>query len=420
MSDLSAKSYDLSELLKQIPFLGDIDPAGRRVFLRADFNVPLDGNGAMVDDGRLRSVLPTINYLLDQGARVIVGSHMRNPLENKQQPDRRYSFAPLARRLSRIWEAEVSFCPEVAGPRTLEAAENLPPGRVLLLENLRFHPGEIAADQAFAEQLSQLTDIYVNDAFGVCHRPHASMVTLPRLAKTSVGGFALKSELKAMYRALSHPARPLGVIIGGRDIKAKLPLLAKVMGLADFVFLGGTIGDAISRLAFGGDITRLSLDDDIIREIERLLNRNSQLRAKLFMPIDALISGPQDDCVPQAQIVAAQNLRSHMISEDIGPATCLWYKEVLASCRTIIWSGPLGAFEKPAFTKGTALVTKALASCQGVTLAGGVDTSTAILKMSDRNQVSFLSTGGSSFLKALAGQPLVALEALISSQHLDA
>lgn len=160
----------------------------------------------MIDDGRLRGVLPTINYLLDRGASVVVASHIRNPLENDARPDRRLSFAPLARRLSRIWEVEVQFAAEVVGPETRRMAESLRPGQVLLLENLRFHPGETAADPAFAEELASLADIYVNDAFGVCHRSHASMTTITRFVQTCVAGFALKNELMALHRALSNPA----------------------------------------------------------------------------------------------------------------------------------------------------------------------------------------------------------------------
>lgn len=411
MNESAVNGQDLAAILKRIPFLGQIEPAGKCVFVRADFNVPLDENGAMIDDGRLRAIVPTINYLLDHDARVIVASHMRNPLEHRGQPDKRFSFAPLARRLSRLWEVEVDFCPEVVGPATLEAAARLSPGRVLLLENLRFHPGETAADPLFAEQLAQLADIYVNDAFGVCHRPHASMLTLPRLMKTKVGGFALKNELMALHRALSCPARPLGAVIGGKDLNAKLPLLAKFMDFADYVFLGGTIGDAFSRLTHEADTSRLLINDNTLQEMKELILNRSRLPAKLFIPIDALTIGPEG-LQSSVQVVAAPNLTPDMISEDIGPATCLWYQEVLALCHTIIWSGPMGAFERAPFARGTAAMARALANCQGVTLAGGVDTSSAILKMSERNQLSFLSTGGSSFLKALAGQTLPALEVL--------
>ena len=414
MSSSAANNCDLGDILRRLPFLGDLNPAGRRVFVRADFNVPLDENGAMVDDGRLRGVLPTINYLLDRGASVVVASHMRNPLENDGRPDPRLSFAPLARRLSRIWEVEVRFAPEVVGDQTRRMAEELRPGQVLLLENLRFNPGETAADPAFAEELAGLADIYVNDAFGVCHRAHASMTTITRFLKTCVAGFALKNELMALHRALSNPARPMAAVIGGRNLEAKLPLVTKFMGLADYVLLGGQMGDAFSRLAFGGDISPMALSAETVREVEDLIRDFKNYRAKLFVPVDAVtveVGTGAASAVP----VPVQNLTARMTSEDIGPATRLWYAEALALCRTIIWNGPMGAYEVPAFARGTALVTRAMSECQGVTLAGGVDTSAAILKMSDRSQVSFISTGGSAFLKALAGQSLAALEVLLSA-----
>lgn len=403
---------DLSNLLTSLPFLDGVDPSGRRVFLRADFNLPMDEQGSLGDDGRQRAVLPTINYLLDRGARVIVGSHLRNPLESSGPPDTRLSLAPLARRLSRLWEVEVDFASSAVGPETVRAADDLLPGRVMLLENLRFHPGEMGNDPAFAHQLAELTDIYVNDAFGVCHRDHASMTALPSLVPISVAGFALKSELRALDRALANPARPLGAILGGKNIEAKIPVLAKLMGLADYVFLGGTMGDAVSRLAFGREVSHLGLSQTVVDEIADLINNFKNYKAKLFIPMDmvVVVRDGQPAC---ASTVVAQNLTPEMISEDIGPATRLWYREGLARCHTIIWNGPMGAYETPAFARGTALVTRVMADCQGVTLAGGADTSAAILKLSDRNQISFLSTGGSAFLKALAGEPLVALEALL-------
>jgi len=413
MDNSAAKSSDLSDILSRLPFLGGLDPAGKRVFVRADLNVPMDENGALADDGRLRAVLPTVNYLLDQGATVVVGSHMRDPLEEKGTPDQRYSFAPLARRLSRLWEVEVLFAPEAVGPETLRLVKEAGPGRVVLLENLRFNPGEMAADPDFARALAELADIYVNDAFGVCHRAHASMTTVTRFIDQVVGGFALKNELMALNRAVSSPARPLAAIIGGRHIEAKLPVLSKFMGQADYVLLGGLMGDAFSRLIFGQDLSQFALNPDSLEEMKTLVSRFRDCRAKLFLPLDA-VTLPAGGNVNAARTTVAQDLNPDLVSKDIGPATRLWYGEVLSLCRTIIWNGPMGEFETPPFAKGSALVAKAMADCQGVTLAGGGDTSAAILKLSDRSQVSFISTGGSAFLKALAGQPLVALDALLN------
>ena len=404
-------TYDLTALLREIPFLPEIDPAGQRVFVRADFNVPIDDNGDMADDGRLRAVLPTINYLLDRGASVIVASHMRNPLEGRSSPAPALSFAPLARRLSRIWEVDVSFSPQVVGPEARKAATTLKPGQVLLLENLRFHPGETADDPEFARELASLADVYVNDAFGVCHRPHASMTTVTGLTGQAVGGYALKNELMALNRVLDQPVRPLAAVIGGRNVEAKLPVLVKLMGLADYVFLGGQMGDLFSRFVFGRDVAQPAVSENAMAEMEKLAKNMNTFKARLFYPIDAIVR-PVDDHYGPASAVAAQNLSDDMVSVDIGPATRLWYREVLSLCRTIIWNGPMGAFETPAFARGTAMVTRAISECQGITLAGGVDTSAAILKLFDRGQISFLSSGGSVFLAALAGQPLVALEAL--------
>ncbi len=415
MASYSTHSFDLADLLGQLPFLGNVDPAGKRVLVRADFNVPLDENGALVDDGRLRAVLPTINYLLDRGASVVVAGHLRDPLAAGGPPDARLSFAPLARRLSRLWEVDVAFVPEVVGPVAVRAARDLPPGGVLLLENLRFHPGETAADPDFARDLASLADMYVNDAFGVCLRDHASMTMVTRFLRPCVAGFALRAELAALNRALTNPARPMAAVIGGRNIEAKLPVLAKLLGRADYVLLGGLMGDAFSRLIFGGGVDHLGLSAGTRAEMESLIHHGRDYKAKLFLPMDAVALAP-GMAAAAAAIMPVPLLAPEMRSEDIGPATRLWFWEVLSLARTIIWNGPMGAFEIPAFARGTAMVTRALAECQGVTLAGGVDTSAAILKMSDRSQVSFLSTGGSAFLQALAGQPLVALEALLEQR----
>lgn len=405
----SGSKSDLTELLKNIPFLGEADLSGQKVFVRTDFNVPLDENGSPADDGRLRAVLPTINHLLDRGAAVIIGSHLRNPLDGDGRPDPKLSFAPLARRLSRIWEMEIFFMPELMGPTTREAARKLGPGQVMLLENLRFHPGEITGDPAFAKELAALADMYVNDAFGVCHRAHASMTSIVRFMKQAYGGLALKNELMALNRALSSPARPLAAVIGGRNVEAKLPVISALMKRADYLLLGGQMGDAFSRLALGEGLDHLSLTPESLAEMSDIISRRREYKAKLFFPVDKVVLNAEGDSILN---IPAQNLTAETVSKDIGPATRLLYSEVLGLCRTIIWNGPMGAYETPAFSKGTALITQALAHCPGVTLAGGVDTNAAILKMSDRSQVSFLSTGGSAFLKALAGQPLVALEIL--------
>ncbi|MGL4209699.1 MAG: phosphoglycerate kinase [Candidatus Adiutrix sp.] len=402
----------LNGLLNQLPFLNEIDPEGQRVFVRADFNVPIDENGAMTDDGRLRAVLPSLNYLLDRGAAVIVGSHLRNPLASSSTPDKRFSLAPLAKRLSRIWGVDVLFSPDIVGEDATRLAQNLKPGQVLLLENLRFNKGEAANDPEFAAALAKLADIYVNDAFGVCHRSHASMTSITQFMKTCVGGFALKNELMALNRALSHPARPMAAIIGGNSLENKLPVVANFMGLADYVLLGGSLGDAFSRIMAGGDHTQnFVLTNDLKQQIENIIQSRPQHKAKLFVPVDAVALAEGEGQI--ARNVPAQNLTMGLTAKDIGPATRLLYRGLLSSCYTIIWSGPMGVFEIPAFSRGTALVTRAMSECQGVTLAGGVDTSAAIMKMSDRNQISFISAGGSAFLRALAGQPLAALESIM-------
>ncbi len=411
----ATQTNELTSLLKKLPFLDNIDPTGRRVFVRTDFNLPRDENEAMIDDGRLRAVLPTINYLLDRGASIVIGSHIRTPLKSNHgetSPDLHLSFASLARRLSRLWEVEVGFAPVDGWPESSQQlALALKPGQVLLLENLRFNPGETAGNPIFAGHLAALADIYVNDAFGVCHRAHASMTTITKFMKTRVAGLALKNELMALNRALSNPIRPLAAIIGGRDIQAKLPVLHKLLGLADYVLLGGEVGDITARLAQKIEVEESLCDSECRQKIEGILQNLPNQRAKLLLPIDAVAVNKVHN-LTTAITIPLQSLTQIMISKDIGPATRLLYNEALALCRTIIWSGPMGAFETPAFSQGTASITQSLAECQGVTLAGGVNTSAAIMKMSNRSQISFISTGGSAFLRALAGQPLVALDAL--------
>ena len=404
MSSLQ-KSNTIADLVSRLPFLEGLQLEGKLVFVRADLNVPRDSYGDLIDDGRLKAALPTINYLLDRGARVVVGSHFRRP----EHMDESLSFVQMARRLRRVWGVDLKFCPEVAGHVSQKMVDELKAGDLLLLENLRFHPGEIACDEQFAKRLLHGADVYVNDAFGVCHRPHASLVLLPKMAKESVCGFQVKRELMALQRALNDPARPLAAIIGGQSVEENLPVLLRFLELADYLLLGGRLGDSFARLMFGGDLEPLGLTEETVEEIRRILkaNQNREYKAKLYMPVDSVLA-PQERGIIN---LPSQNLGA-LPSKDIGPATRILYREVLSRSNTIIWHGLMGQFEDPAFARGTSFVVKAISESQGVTLAGGVETSAALLKMDSGANISFLSTGGVAFLEVLAGRELVALEAL--------
>ncbi len=380
---------------------------GKRVFIRTDFNVPLDHDLGIMDDTRVRSALPTINYALDEGAVIILGSHLGRP----KGMDPRFSLSPIAKRLQRLLGREVLFAPDCIGPETESMAALLKPGEVLLLENLRFHPGEIKNDPAFIQALMRLgIDVYINDAFGSAHRVHASVVGLAQKVKVSGCGFLMNKEIHYLERAVADPAHPFVAVLGGQKVSGKIGIIGNLDGRVDKVIIGGAMAFTFLRAA--GIEVGLSLVEESMLDVARDMQEKAVARGiKFYLPVDCVVATSHDPTA-EAKLVPVQEIPKGWIGLDIGPASCALFREALSNAKTILWNGPMGVFEVDAYSRGTLAVAHAIASTYALTIAGGGETAQAVQRSGESESFSFISTGGASALQLLEGKPLPGLVAL--------
>ncbi|HLG50861.1 MAG TPA: phosphoglycerate kinase [Chloroflexota bacterium] len=377
--------------------VADIPVAGRRVLVRVDFNVPTDPNGRILDDRRIRAALPTIRYLIDQGARVILVSHFGRP---GGHPNPAYSLRPVAERLEQLLGQPVTFVPEAVGPAAEAAVRNLQAGQVALLENVRFHPGEEQNDPAFAEQLARLADVFVNDAFGTAHRAHASTVGVARFLP-AVSGFLMERELTTLGTALESPRRPLVAIIGGAKISSKIGVLNNLLPRVDSLLVGGGMANTFLK-ARGYEVGRSLVEDDRLPDARDILARAG---AKLVLPVEVVVAAaPRPDALPM--VVAADQVPPDQMILDVGPRTVDEFARSCASAGTVIWNGPLGMAEVAPFAEGTLGVARALARSQAVSIVGGGDLVGILDQMGLAEQMSHVSTGGGATLELLEGKVL--------------
>ncbi len=388
-------------------YLNDIDLRNKRVLIRVDFNVPLDENQNISDDNRVRAALPTINHALDEGAKVIVCSHMGRP---KGKRVANLSLAPVARRLGRLLHKEVKLAPDCVGPEVKAMVEAMHPGEVIVLENLRFHPGETLNDDEFAQELAGLCDVYVNDAFAVAHRENASVVAITRFAPVSVAGFTMKKELDYFRRAFLDPARPLAAVVGGAKAMTKLPALENLLEHADKIIIGGAMANTF-LMSVGYDVGRSLYEEELVPVANVLLRNAKRQGVKVFIPVDCVVAD-RFDPKAETKLVTVQDVPPNWMIMDIGPATSLLYREALSDCKTIIWNGPMGAFEMDAFSRGTYNMVSTVAQSYAMTIIGGGDTDVAVAKAGETANISYVSTGGGAFLALLTGEVLPAVEAL--------
>jgi phosphoglycerate kinase len=388
-------------------YINELDIKDKKLLIRVDFNVPLDNNQNITDDTRIRGVLPTINYALDQGAAVILCSHLGRP-KGKVIPE--LSLAPVARRLSRLLQKEVLMAPDCLGPEVKKLAEALKPGEVLLLENLRFHPGEEKNDPEFGKALAELCDIYINDAFAVSHRAHASVEAVARQAKTAAAGFLMKDELRFFKQAMENPARPLAAVIGGAKVSSKLGALDNLLKNVDKMIIGGAMANTFLKYQ-GFEIGRSLMEPDLLEKAGELLKKARELGVKLYLPVDCVAANAFE---PQADILTTtvQEVPPDWMILDIGPATSLLFAEALENAKTIIWNGPMGAFEMEPFSKGTMQMVKTVAGSTALTIVGGGDTDVAVHKAGESSEISYISTGGGAFLELLEGKKLPGIQVL--------
>ncbi|MFA7563507.1 MAG: phosphoglycerate kinase [Methanoculleus sp.] len=389
----------------------DIDVTGKRVLVRADLNVPLDEDGAIEDDTRIRASLPTIRYLIEQDARIILCSHLDRPQGVVVE---RLRLALVANRLSVLLGRPVIALRDCIGPEVESAVAGMSGGDVVVLENLRFHPGEKKDDPVFARALAALADVYVNDAFGASHRAHASIVGIPEHLP-AVAGLLLAKEVDAFTHILKDPERPFAAIIGGAKVSDKLDVLENIIPEVDLLLIGG--GMAATFLASRGYGTgRSRIEGDRLEAVRQISARAGELGVRLLLPHDVVVAERLEAGVP-TRIVPVTGIPGDTIIADIGPGTASEFSRELGACRTVVWNGPMGVFEIPEFAEGTRRVAAALAHISGTTVVGGGSTTDAVQRFGLADEMTHVSTGGGAALTMLAGKPLLGVDVLEDAEE---
>ena len=385
----------------------DLDLKGNRVFMRVDFNVPLNDVGTIGDDTRIRASLPTVQYAIERGARVILASHLGRP---KGKPNPKMSLRPAATRLAELLGKPVAFAADCIGPEAEKAVSALQNGDVLLLENLRFHPEEEKNDTEFARWLGVLAQVYVDDAFGSAHRAHASTEGITHFLSPCVAGLLMERELQYLSKATEHPVRPYVAIVGGAKVSDKIEFLQNLAKLADSVLIGGAMAYTFLK-AQGVEVGRSKVEDDKLDLAKQLLKSAHVRNIKFMLPTDHVVSD-RIDAASSATVVNTQNIPADKLGVDIGPLTRAAYAKEIARAKTIVWNGPMGVFEIDQFAEGTLEIARAVAGSNAVSIVGGGDSVAAVTKMGLADKICHISTGGGASLEFLSGMKLPGVEAL--------
>ncbi|MCX8026783.1 MAG: phosphoglycerate kinase [Thermodesulfovibrionales bacterium] len=398
-------SVDIKDTLNKLT-IEDLNLKGKRVFIRADFNVPINENFIITDDSRIRSTLPTINYAIDEGAKVILASHLGRP---KGKVDPKYSLAPVAKRLQRLLNKEVIFVEDCVGPMVQNTVAKMKEGDVLLLENLRFHPGEEKNDEEFAKALSSLADYFVNDAFGAAHRSHASTTGITKYLP-SAAGFLLKKEIEYLKGVVNNPVRPFVAILGGAKVSGKIGVLENLAAKVDKVIVGGGMAYTFLK-AKGYEVGDSLVEPDMIDLAKRIMETLKKNNVKFYLPVDSVISEKAEQFA-ETKIVPNQEIPKGWKALDIGPASVKLFTLAIENAKTIIWNGPMGMFEIDAFSRGTFAIARAVADAYALTIVGGGDTDFAVHRAGVSDSISFISTGGGASLELLEGKELPGIASL--------
>jgi phosphoglycerate kinase len=392
----------------------DLPLNNHRILMRVDFNVPIE-NGRVTDDTRIRETLPTIEYALRHGARVILASHLGRP---KGKPNPAMSLKPVAERLRILLDSEysrsenVGFCPDCVGMEAEEMAGKLEKGQTLMLENLRFHAEEEANDEKFAKQLASLADFYVNDAFGTAHRAHASTVGITKFTKKAAAGLLMEKELEYLGKALENPARPFIAILGGAKVSDKIEVIQNLLTKVDSLIIGGGMAYTFLK-ARGEPVGKSLVEEDKLERARQLMQQAQKRKVKLLLPTDHIVAAKVDAQAPNRAIEPGQPFPADMMALDIGPSSAADFEEEIFRARTIVWNGPLGVFELAPFAKGTFKIAHAVADNAAATsIVGGGDSVAAVHAAGVADKIKHISTGGGASLEFLEGKKLPGVEAL--------
>lgn len=387
--------------------LKELELAGKRVLVRVDFNVPMNESGEITDDLRIRTALPTLRYLVEQRARVIICTHMGRP---KGQRVEKFSLAPVAALTAEMLGRPVPLAPDCIGDEVAAAVAALKDGDCLMLENLRFHPEEEKNDAAFSRQLAAVADVYVNDAFAVSHRAHASVVGVTAHVPEKAAGFLLQKEMEYFQRAIGTPQRPLVAIVGGAKVSGKLEALQNMLGRVDRMIIGGAMANTFLK-SQGYNVGASKVEDDLLETARQLLVQAREQGIKVYLPVDVIAA---DRFAPDAvsKQVTIQDIPDNWMALDIGPASVVLFNEALADAKTIVWNGPMGAFEMDAFARGTMAMAHEIAAAHALSVTGGGDSNAAIEQSGEADNISYMSTGGGAFLMLMEGKELPGIKAL--------
>nr|WP_321267895.1 phosphoglycerate kinase [uncultured Sulfurimonas sp.] len=392
----------------------NLDLYAKKVFIRCDFNVPMDEFGNISDDRRIRSAISTIHYCLDQKCSVILASHLGRP---KGEVDKKYSLVPVARRIHHLLKREVIMAKDVVGEDAISKAAALKEGEVLLLENLRFEAGETKNDEELSKKLASMSEIYINDAFGVSHRAHASVEGIAHLfdEKHKAAGFLLEKEIKFFGKLIDNPVRPFAAIVGGSKVSGKLEALVNLLPKVDKIFIGG--GMAFTFLKYMGyDIGASLVEDDLLEDAGHIMQEAKKLGVKFYLPVD-VIAAEKFSADAVSKIVTAQEIPDAWMGLDIGPATVRLYREGLNDVQTILWNGPMGVYEMEKYARGSSKIAHFVADSYATTVVGGGDTADLVQRVGVDEEMSFISTGGGASLELLEGKILPGVAQLAISEE---
>lgn len=385
----------------------DLELAGKRVLVRVDFNVPMDDAGKITDDIRMRMALPTLQHIIEKKGKLVICSHMGRP---KGQRVDEFSLAPVAKHLATLLDCPVALAPDCIGDETATLSNGLEEGQVLLLENLRFHKEETENDAAFSKGLARMGDVYINDAFAVSHRAHASVVGVTEFFEEKGAGYLLQTEMDYFHKSMDEPIRPLVALVGGAKVSSKLGALQNMLEKVDSMVIGGAMANTFLK-SMGVEVGASKVEDDLLETASEFVAAAEEKDVKLYFPIDFVVADKfAADAVTKN--VTFRDIPDGWMALDIGPASVIYFQEALADAKTIVWNGPMGAFEMDAFSRGTMAICQTVANSHALSITGGGDSNAAVKKAGESKRISYMSTGGGAFLRLMEGKTLPGVDVL--------